>query len=50
MYNWSKSGLGDTERPESLTATSEEPGAKAGGWQHQQGTCACPLHTIATKG
>ena len=33
MHSWGKFWTKDTKRPKNPTATFEEPGAKAGGWQ-----------------
>ena len=39
------------KNPESITAISEEPGAKAGTWEQKQGTvCAPPLNTTKGEG
>ena len=43
MRSWGKFWTKDTKQPKNPTATSEEPGAKAG-------YCPCPLHTAPPKG
>ena len=46
MRSWGKFWTKDNKkRPKNPTATSEEPGATAGGQEQKQGYCACLLHS-----
>ena len=50
MSSWGKLWTTRYKKTKNPTATSEEPGAKAGGRETAQGTAHYPLHSTPPKG